>query len=513
MYNDNKEQGYFIMAKSFDTEGLNVFLYTEDRNINPFFTGRNGLQLRVEIKSKIISNNYLNDPTKNPAGGQTQIIQGPPGIGKTSLLEKIKQNCIEKLNDQTESYKIIPVMVSNPTRLSHDYLVGQIQKTIEELDRKITIAKVKDEVHGALRKISSVSAFGFGLGLDNSSEAKPVFPKKYCILLLIDEIQTIASETNPEVVRVLLDLHLGSDGYPVFPVLAGLSNSKTVLQEKMASPRFGDGAIHQLQPLSLPEVKESLEKFIDYFNVSSTPELTSKWGDRIGHWVDGWPKHVENTMRSIGEELLKTDGDLSAVDQIAIKHRATNRRVDYYNSRFGPFETNPRIIGEIMAEIGPKPRSGEEILEIIGKTIEKPKWATNTINPKIKGLNFDFLQRYGFLDRIPDDPTEFKCPIPSLQSYAVTWTGTPLHRLSYSGDLDSLGEKLKLGHDINGRDAWGRTPLQIATENNWKELVSHILAAGAKKSLPNNPAMERIVDKPPSNSGDYGNDFDPSPNF
>ena len=166
-----------------------------------------------------------------------------------------------------------------------------------------------------------------------------------------------------------------------------------------------------------------------------------------------------------------------------------------------------------MAEIGPKPRSGEEILEIIGKTIEKPKWATNTIKPKIKGLNFDFLQCYGFLDRIPDDPTEFKCPIPSLQSYAVTWTGTPLHRLSYSGDLDSLGEKLKLGHDINGRDAWGRTPLQIATENNWKELVSHMLAASAKKSLPNNPAMERIVDKPPSNSGDYGIDFDPSPDF
>jgi len=205
--------------------------------------------------------------------------------------------------------------------------------------------------------------------------------------LLIDEIQTIASETNPEVARVLLDLHLGSEGYPVFPVLAGLSNSEAVLQEKMASPRFGDGAIHQLQPLSLPEVKESLAKFIDYFNVRSTPELTSEWGDRMGRWGDGWPKHVENTMRSIGEELLKTDGDLSAVEPIAVKHRATNRRVDYYNSRFGPFETNPRIIGEIMAEIGPKPRSGEEILEIIGKTIEKPKWATNTIKPKIKGSN------------------------------------------------------------------------------------------------------------------------------
>ncbi|MYG42288.1 MAG: hypothetical protein F4203_03970 [Rhodobacteraceae bacterium] len=501
------------MAKSFYAEGIHRFLIKKDRTINPFFVGRKDLQYRIDRKSKIISQKYMNDPGSNPAGGQTQVIQGPPGIGKTSLLEKIKQNCIEKLNDQTESYKIIPVMVSNPTRLSHDYLAGQIQKTIEELDRKITIAKVKDEVHGALRKISSVSAFGFGLGLDNSSEAKPVFPKKYCILLLIDEIQTIASETNPEVARVLLDLHLGSDGYPVFPVLAGLSNSEAVLQEKMASPRFGRGAVHQLQPLSLPEVKESLVKFIDYFNVRSTPELTSEWGDRIGRWVDGWPKHVENTLAALGQELQGTEGVLSAIDPIAVKHRATQYRVDYYNSRFGMFKSNPRIIGEIMAELGQRPRSKGEIGTIINSKRKDQLRVEEITHSELDKLTFDFLQRYGFLDRIPDDPTEFTCPIPSLQSYAVTWTGTPLHRLAYSGDLDSLGEKLELGHDINGRDAWGRTPLQIATENNWKELVSHMLAAGAKKSLPNNPAMERIVDKPPSNSGDYGNDFDPSPDF
>ncbi|MDE2674648.1 MAG: hypothetical protein OXH65_06010, partial [Paracoccaceae bacterium] len=61
--------------------------------INPFFSGRKELQYRIDQKSKIISQDYLKDPGSNPAGGQTQVIQGPPGIGKTSLLEKIRQNC------------------------------------------------------------------------------------------------------------------------------------------------------------------------------------------------------------------------------------------------------------------------------------------------------------------------------------------------------------------------------------------------------------------------------------
>ncbi len=124
--------------------------------------------------------------------------------------------------------------------------------------------------------------------------------------------------------------------------------------------------------------------------------------------------------------MLEVQGKLSAVDDLAVKDRATHFRVDYYNSRFGSFETVRKIIGEIMAEMGPKPRSGEEILEIIGRIIEKPQWTTNIIKPKIEGLDFDFLYRYGVIDVIPNLPVPlFQCPIPSLHSYAVATTGHP----------------------------------------------------------------------------------------
>ena len=133
----------------------------------------------------------------------------------------------------------------------------------------------------ALRKISSVSAFGAGVGWDNSSEGELEFPRNYTILFLVDGIQSIPPDKQPDQANIIHRLHTGSNGYPIFPVLAGLSNSETVLMEAV-SPRFGRGAVHHLQPLSLEEVRESFGKFLDHFNVKSTPGLTSNWRDRIG---------------------------------------------------------------------------------------------------------------------------------------------------------------------------------------------------------------------------------------
>ena len=513
------------MAKSFDAKGLQEFLIEEDRMINPFFTGREDLQNRIDQKSKLISQKYLRNPKSNPAAGQTQVIQGPPGIGKTSLLEKIGQNCIDQLNDESVSDKIIPVMIADPANLTFNYLGTRIQETISELDNLITIAKVKEKVDMALRKISSVSAFGAGVGWNNSSEGKLVFPKNYTILLLVDEIQSMPPDKQSDQAKVIHRLHTGSNGYPIFPVLAGLSNSETVLMEAV-SPRLGRGAVHHLQPLSLDEVKESFGKFLDHFNVKSTSGLTSEWGDRIGKWVDGWPKHVENSLAALGHELMATEGKLSAVDVPAVKGRATQFRVDYYNTRFGKFKSSRKIIGEIMAEMGQKPRDGLEIMEIIGRTIEKPQWSQKSIKPKIEGLDFSFLHRYGFIDVIPNLPVPmYHCPIPSLHSYAVATTGSPLHTLACSNDIESFRKFLDLGYDINGKDAWGRTPLRIASENNWGDLALYMFEKGAMldpspkdNTKGNNPATnhiakEHIPDKSPSGSGGDDNDFNPSPDF
>ncbi len=84
---------------------------------------------------------------------------------------------------------------------------------------------------------------------------------------------------------------------------------------------------------------------------------------------------------------------------------------------------------------------------------------------------------------------------------------------------------MDLGYDINGLDAWGRTPLRIASENNWSKLARCMFKEGAMldpspkdNTKGNNPttndlAKNHIPDKSPSGSGGDNNDFNPSPDF
>ena len=235
---------------------------------------------------------------------------------------------------------------------------------------------------------------------------------------------------------------------------------------------------------------------------------------------------MENSLAALGQELFKSEGKLSAVDLHAVKDRATNYRINYYISRFGSFKAKPRIIGEIMAEMGPKPRGAGEITVIINRKCKESKWLEEFTATELEKLDFDFLHRYGFIDIIPDLPVPlFHCPIPSLHSYAVATTGSPLHTLAYTNDIESFRKMLDLGHDINGKDAWGRTPLKIASEINWGNLALCMFEKGAMldpspndNTKGNNPttnhlAKDHIPDKSPSGSGGDDNDFNPSPDF
>ena len=274
------------MAQSFDAKNLQRFVGAVDRRINPFFIGRSDLLTRIDFISKNIGLEYRENPNSNPAEGSTHVIMGAPGIGKTSLLEKIKLTCIEQLNDEATQFKIIPVMIKDPVNLSFEYLNKRIHNTIGELESDISISRVKESMRASLQAISSISAFEVGIDLNHAMENKPLVPENHTILLMIDEIQSIPADKESEVAKVLLRLHAGSNGYPILPVFAGLSNSSAVLQQ-IGISRLGRNVERHLEPLSLSEVKESVEKFMTYFHVKTNAGLTSEWSTRIGG-MGGW---------------------------------------------------------------------------------------------------------------------------------------------------------------------------------------------------------------------------------
>ena len=60
---------------------------------------------------------------------------------------------------------------------------------------------------------------------------------------------------------------------------------------------------------------------------------------------------------------------------------------------------------------------------------------------------------------------------------------TGLHAAAQQGNLAQIGSLIAAGNDINARDAYGRTPLHVATFARQREAIRALIAAGARTDL------------------------------
>ncbi len=305
--------------------------------------------------------------------------------------------------------------------------------------------------------------------------------------MLIDEIQSMEAVTDPVKISTIREviqyLHNGSKGHPVLPVLAGLSNSSDIIEESCSITRPADDSIHNIQPLSEYEVSASFSKFIRHFNIKADSDTRKIWTNRVVKWADSWPKHLQNTMAAIGRQLISMEGDLARVDCRLIKLDAMESRTRYYERCLAPFrKIGPEIAGEVLARIGTS-SSAKEIRLLIGETLTS-KGIDPASQTAINSMNFNTFLRRGFI--YPQGDSAYKlyhCPIPSLQSYTVANVGNILHIAAYVGEENKIKTHIHRGFDINGLDAWGRTPLHIAAENNWDRVVAVLLQEGANPEI------------------------------
>lgn len=150
------------MAHSdFDAEEVAKFIRFDDRALNPCFAGRHDLIKEIKGRSKDISDRTARASANNysyrSAPGLTQVIQGPPGIGKTSLMEKIESSMIKDWGDSHLENRTVPVVITTPMGLSYDSLCINIHASAQRIARKFPRLRIHELLGNLFENVNSMS--------------------------------------------------------------------------------------------------------------------------------------------------------------------------------------------------------------------------------------------------------------------------------------------------------------------------------------------------------------------
>ncbi len=390
-----------------DLEGLEKFAQPSDREEARFFVGR---EREIGDIAAACSRAFERAGEGRLPAGTTRIVQGAPGAGKTALLTR--------LQEIWDGDGTAPIAVRLPLSdlLSRCALA---MKIVEALDpgKMREFRRTRTKSLGASIRIpflGDIRRRG-GMSTDPSLDAvRRLFPPrrwKRPICLMFDEAQNITELQ----VRVLEDLHLGTYGVPVVPVLAGLAHTREVIEEHFLS-RITDGATHTLGPLAEDEAAAAVEMFLDRFGVDRA-DAGIDWPREIARRSSGWPQHLHTAMQALARGLLATDGRLADVDGAATLRDARERRKAYYRSRVS---TGMRLSRElVMGVMEALPEDGLRDGQVIG-LIEKTASAEGAPEERLpKGMDaYDFLDHLiakGVLQS--GERGKLVCPIPSFRDF------------------------------------------------------------------------------------------------
>ncbi len=480
-----------------DIERLIRFTRLSDRELTPYFAGREKeLQLIQGLIEEIAKQADEGNPM--PAAGKTLLITGAPGAGKTALATKVGRQLegngggvflpidLEDLADRTLLQSRIEA------RLSPDRLTSILRKAAEMFRRAGTaLPTALTTAMGASGEDLSASIVSQLLDAVMIPQARdrsaPCLELPYPVVLFIDEIQAIDPQIHLRESATLKSLHLGTCGQPILPVLAGLADARPRLCEAGLS-RLGADSILTLGSLSADDAALSAQSFFVACHLRGRCE---HWTRQVASWSGGWPMHVHNSLRAIAEEMVRyanqqigngdpaaltkanpTIGNLDHLDEMKVRHKAAVRRAAYYRSRLsGSLSCSPELVARIMERVR-HPLRNDEIRAIIRE--EYPHIAEK--NPDIVGLLpitdvFDGMLRSGLVQPSADDTEDrYICPIPSLRSYCVISAATRLHMQAYLGDRDGAQSLARDDARIIARDLRGRTPADVAGEEEWTEI-------------------------------------------
>ena len=466
-----------------DLDLLRKYAILEDRELTPFFTGREDIISRVEDAFRRVLEDCRNGRI---AKERTWLIQGAPGAGKTSLLDFLAERWrrsgegspvavwigLEELADLSALFEAVAA-------------AADVGKGFRRAETKSTQAGVSFPGIVHAEGFRSTSTPPLRANLRNLAAIKPAKDWRRPVCVMIDEIQA-ARERHGDCLRIL---HLAEHGLPVVPILAGLGNSLDVLGGKdIELSRISSSCTVDRGRLEPDEARESVRKFLAECRVAAQDPEVEAWAQEVAGLSDRWPQFLRSGIAALSAELADSGGILVGVDREAVVDRAARMREQAYTARLSSeIATAKGLIAKLMRAVGRRGFSRDEAVDTIreldvglgGSSRDSLPAAFAALPEVVRADAFlEELIRRGALQRSRGRTERLICPIPSFRDFLVREGGS-VRVLDCASKEDAAAAAAACNHEYAARG--GRSSdLRFLAESD--DLGSSVEAIGGRAS-------------------------------
>lgn len=300
---------------------------------------------------------HIRRRSEENGSGTILLIQGPPGAGKTALLDE----CAKHAKSQGwRIVRIIPAALWNPNSLHRALKPHGSRVRLKDLFAKDRVPAIGGA--GTSTQVLDYST------LEMLKQKR--WSKKKKLLLLLDEAQHLGeSDLEPvqrRVARTVLNaIHNGHLGQPVI-LLAGGLGTTAVAFEKLGIARFETDCIVQLGRLSEEAERAVIRDWL--VNEGGAQGDASYWIDAITEETFGWPQHVMDYVKPAVEHLSENAGNMSESALGDVLQEGRNRRMQYYRGRVSDF--NATRLKALVRPLLHNNATEPEILESLERDFE-----------------------------------------------------------------------------------------------------------------------------------------------
>ncbi len=409
----------------FRKEALEDFVNATDGAPPPVYIGREDILSRIEAKA---NNTWKGlGASAHGVGKASTIVQGAPGAGKSVFLDRLKVRSTDTRAHLPNQSRVVVVSSKDILEGLLDVLelVGLAGGLPSEKWRRMSSNFVLGVDLKAIKAEMSMSWNAADSSHPNNSlELRKRFPADKWqgpVILCIDEAQRLPKERYAPQTLFLQDIHDGRSTLPLSLVLGGLSDTADVV-ERMGLTRMG---VHEIGALTtVPDRNDYIEtedlmlSFCEHFGIECSGQTDRLIG--LAEPCEGWPRHLHYALQSMGREVLRTKGDLAAVNWSWIHQEAAESRRKYYvlqqSMEMGKADI---LVMQAMSRLK-TPMHIELMEDMVARYVkDRPRQRLP------KGMDAEGFVKHlihkGALHMNPDNTVY--CPIPSFRSFLINAGG------------------------------------------------------------------------------------------